>query len=92
MIEPHATKTIRSLEKAKGQIGTILGMIEKKRYCMDLVQQINAVIGLLRGANTLILESHLHTCGSKLHTSSAEEKEKFIKEIIRMCTVSQRKG
>lgn len=35
---------------------TIQKMVEEDRYCMDIAQQTNAALGLLRSANALILE------------------------------------
>jgi DNA-binding FrmR family transcriptional regulator len=58
---------------------------------MDLIQQCNAAIGVLQRVNNTILESHLHTCGKKLASLRSKEREEFIREILRACSVSQRK-
>jgi len=92
MIEPYAGQAIRNLRKAGGQLSTVLKMAETDRYCMDIIQQNNAVIGILQQANNLILESHLHTCGASLGSKSAKERQKFIKDILRACNVSRRKN
>jgi DNA-binding FrmR family transcriptional regulator len=91
MIEPYSTQAKNSLKKAQGQLATIVKMAEEDRYCMDVIQQVNAVIGILRQANNLILESHLHTCGKALASKDATTREKFITEIMRACEISQRK-
>lgn len=91
MLEPHLSKTQNNIKKVKGQMELVLKMLDEKRYCVDIIQQSNAAIGLLRQANNSMLESHLTTCGKKLSSSNKKEKEKFIKEIIRICTVSNRK-
>lgn len=70
----------------------ILKMIDEGRYCVDIIQQCNSAIGILRQANNMMLESHLQTCGSTLNSSNKEEKDEFIKEIIRACNVSNRKN
>lgn len=91
MIEPFATQSVRNLRKARGLVDAILRMAQDGRYCMDLIQQCNAAIGMLQQVNNVILESHLQTCGKKLASRNAEEKQEFIQEILRACAVSQRK-
>lgn len=92
MIEPFTTKILNSIKKARGQMDLITKMIKEGRYCMDVIQQCNSAIGILRQANNMMLESHLQTCGKKLNSSNKQEKEKFIKEILRACTISNRKN
>lgn len=92
MIEPFTTKILNSIKKARGQMDLITKMIEEGRYCMDIIQQCNSAIGILRQANNMMLESHLQTCGKKLNSSSKKEKEQFIKEVLRACTISNRKN
>lgn len=92
MIEPYKSETKKSLKKAQGQINRIQKMIDEDRYCVDIIQQSNAAIGLLRQANNTMLQSHLETCGHKLANKNVPEKKKFIQEIIRACNVSVRKN
>ena len=91
MIEPYAEQVKKNLQKASGQLNTVVKMAETDRYCMDIIQQINAVIGILQQANSLILESHLRTCGTSLASKSEEERNQFIREILRTCNMSWRK-
>ena len=91
MVEPFKTKTVNNIKKARGQLDLLLKMIEEDRYCVDIIQQANAAIGILKQANNMMLESHLHTCGKKLNSSNQKEREDFIKDIIRICNVSNRK-
>lgn len=91
MIEPYKKKTSLNLRKARGQIGRILTMIEDERYCIDIIQQCNAAIGMIRQANNFMLESHLHTCGKKIASPSKQESKKFIKEIIQAYNLTLRK-
>ncbi|MEK7655071.1 MAG: metal-sensing transcriptional repressor [Patescibacteria group bacterium] len=92
MREPHSGKAIRNLQKARGLMDTVVKMAEENRYCMDIIQQCNAITGIMQQTKNIILESHLETCGSKMASKDSEEREKFIKEILRACNVSQRKG
>lgn len=92
MIELYKKQSALALKKAIGQLNRALDMLEKDRYCIDIIQQCNAVLGLIRSANLSMLESHLKSCGKKLASTRAGEQEAFIKEIIRVCSVSSRKG
>ncbi len=84
MIEPYKAKIKLSLKKAQGQLKLLDKMLEEDRYCIDIAQQINAAVGLLKQINVTILENHLQTCGTnKLSSKSAEEKTQFIKELIK---------
>ncbi len=50
------------LKTAKGQIDGILKMIEEDRYCIDISNQIQACIAILKKSNYEILKEHLHGC------------------------------
>lgn len=91
MIDPYKSKAITNLKKANGQIERILKMIEKDEYCIDIAQQINAGVGLLKKTNHHVLESHLVTCSEKkLKKGDRESKELFAEEILRACNVTNR--
>jgi DNA-binding FrmR family transcriptional regulator len=70
---------------------TIQKMIDEDRYCMDVAQQINAALWLLKSANTTILEWHLNSCAShKLSSKDPNEKEAFIGELLHVFNISKR--
>lgn len=92
MKEIQAAKTMQNLRKARGLMDTVVKMAEDKRYCMDIIQQCNAITGIMQQTKNLILESHLETCGAKMASTDPEVRTKFIKEILRACNVTQRKG
>jgi len=90
MIEPYKTRAKKNLKKANGQIACVLGMIEEGKYCMDIAQQVNAALGLLKKVNDYILESHLITCSPKKLSGNMAVKRKFAGEILRVCNVTNR--
>jgi len=84
MIEPYRSKFEMNLKKVQGQINLLDKMLKEDRYCIDVAQQINAAIGLLKQMNSSILENHLLTCGSKkLNSKNSEERLAFSKELIK---------
>jgi len=84
MIEPYKNKVQLNLKKAQGQINLLKKMIDEQRYCVDIAQQVNAAIGMLKKVNDLILEGHLNSCAvHKLNSKKKAEREKFVKELIK---------
>jgi CsoR family transcriptional regulator, copper-sensing transcriptional repressor len=91
MIDPFKSKSLVRLKRAKGQIDGIIKMIEDDKYCADIITQLLALQGAVKGVTPLVLESHLNTCGAE-HLSSKNEKkrQKFIQEIVKTCELSSR--
>lgn len=90
MIEPYKKNILVALKKAHNHIPKIIKMIEEDKYCADIMQQILAVQGYLKSASSKSLESHLHTCGASLNSKKSEEKDRFIKELVRIFGVFNR--
>ncbi len=91
MISPYKSRAITNLKKTNGQITRVVKMIEEGKYCIDIAQQVNAALGLLKKTNNHILESHLLTCGTqKLAQKDQQGKHKFVQELLRACNVTNR--
>lgn len=91
MIQPYKDDVLKRLKRAKGQIDGIIKMVEDEKYCMDIMTQVLALSGSVKGAMPLILESHLHTCGAdNLASKNKSKKDKFIGELIKVINMSSR--
>ncbi|MEK9165392.1 MAG: metal-sensing transcriptional repressor [Patescibacteria group bacterium] len=55
-------KTLINFKKAQSLISKIIKMIEDNEYCIDIMQQNLAVVGLLKSAHQMLMENHLNTC------------------------------
>jgi len=76
---------LQFLKKIEGQIAGIQRMIEKKRYCVDILTQIHSVIGALHRVENQIFKRHLDCCViSSLKGKSEAEKQKKIDEVIEL--------
>jgi len=75
-------KSLVNFKKAQSHIGKIIKMIEKGEYCIDVMQQNLAVIGLLRSAHEMLMENHLNTCFKKAMGSKNEKKKQEMTEEI----------
>lgn len=81
-----------ALKKAQTSIATILKMIDEDKYCMDILQQILAVNGLLKSASNKILENHLHTCFSDgMKSKDSNIKSKLVKEVLDVVSLTSKK-
>ena len=76
-------KTLIGLKKAQSLMSKIIQMIEGGEYCISIMQQNLAAIGLLRSAHEGLMENHLNTCFKKAMASSNErKKQEMIEEIL----------
>ena len=57
-------------------------MSEKNEYCIDIMQQNLAVIGLLRSAHEMLMENHLNSCFKTAMASRNEKKKQQMTEEI----------
>ena len=78
-------KTLINFKKAQSLIAKIIKMIENDEYCIDIMQQNLAVIGLLKSAHQMLMESHLNSCFKRAMTSRNEKrKQEMIQEILKV--------
>lgn len=63
---PHVHGTHRDvvnrLKRANGHLQTIIGMIDGGRTCVDVAQQMHAVIRALEGAKETLIHDHIDHC------------------------------
>ncbi len=78
-------KTLINFKKAQSLLGKIIKMVEENEYCIDIMQQNLAVVGLLKSAHQMLMEGHLNTCFKKaMETKNEKRKQEMIKEILRV--------
>jgi len=91
MMIDQKEKTLINLRKAQTLMGKIMEMIEGKEYCVDIMQQNLAVIGLLKSAHQMLMENHLSTCFTKaMQTNHNKRKQEMIEEILKVTKLSNR--
>lgn len=78
-------KSLISFKKAQSHVGKIIKMMEEDKYCIDVMQQNLAVIGLLRSAHQMLMENHLDTCfKAAMGTNNQKRKQEMTEEILRV--------
>ncbi|HCP08448.1 MAG TPA: CsoR family transcriptional regulator, partial [Candidatus Moranbacteria bacterium] len=81
---------IIALKKAQTHLSNVIKMVEEKEYCIDILQQNLAVIGLLKSANNKLMERHLHSCFANVMKSANEKrKQEMIEEILTINKLSK---
>lgn len=91
MTVDNKKKSLVNIKKAIGILERVISMVEDGDYCIDVVQQNLASIGLIRSANNTILECHLRTCFKDAILSKDEKRqEEMIKELININNVKIR--
>ncbi len=78
--EPNK-KARNVINMATGSIIKIPAMVDDGRYCPEIIQQIDSVIGLLHSARKELLKGHLESC---LLDRLKNDKEGSIKELLKI--------
>ena len=73
---------LKRLRRMDGQVRGIQQMVEDDRYCLDVVNQVNALTAAAREVALLVLEDHLRGC-----VTEAVKEDKGDAAIKEMMTV-----
>lgn len=78
-------KTLINFKKAQSHLAKIIKMTEDGEYCIDIMQQNLAVIGLLKSAHQMLMEGHLGSCfKNAMESKNEKRKQEMIKEILQV--------
>ena len=82
---PSHEANLIALRRIEGQVRGVQKMITDRKYCIDILNQINAVKGALARVEEKILEKHLQNCVTQaLRGSSEKEKQQKLSEILKL--------
>ena len=64
MLHIHASHPdiIKRLRRAHGHLATVITMIEDRRACLDLAQQLHAVESAITNAKRELIHDHMEHC------------------------------
>lgn len=85
----HSEKTIRELvnrmNRIEGQVRGIKGMIERRAYCDDVLNQIASAQSALYGVSKLLLEKHMKSCvKDQLQSGDEQVVDEVLNTIFKM--------
>ena len=84
-------QTIINFKKAQSLLNKITEMTEEDKYCIDIMQQNLAVIGLLKSAHHKLMEGHLNSCFKNAMASKNDRKKKeMIDEMLKVSKLSNK--
>jgi DNA-binding FrmR family transcriptional regulator len=82
---------LTNFKKAHSLTQRLIKMSDEGKYCIDIMQQNLAAIGLLRVAHQKLMEDHLNHCFKEaMETGSSAKKKKMISEILSVMKLNNR--
>ena len=86
--EAEKSRIVKRLNRIEGQVRGVRQMIEENRYCLDEVQQANAIMAAVREVALLIMQDHL-TAGIAF-AASTDRTEDAIQDIMKVLRAAAR--
>lgn len=84
-------KSLIALKKARTSLNKVIKMQEDGSYCIDILQQLLAIKGLINSSSNQIMQNHLKHCFSQgLKTNDKKTEEKLIKELVQVINLNER--
>ena len=88
---PDHADNLVALRRIEGQVRGVQGMIENRKYCIDILTQISAVKGALSRVEEKILEKHIKNCVTDaVKGASEKEKKQKMDEILKLIRQARR--
>jgi DNA-binding FrmR family transcriptional regulator len=79
------TEVLSCLRKIEGQIRGVQKMIEEKKYCINILTQLHAIVGGVENVKDKILRKHFETCiVSAFKGNSKKDREEKMGEILNL--------
>ncbi len=75
--------TIKRLSRIEGQVRGIVRMIDEERYCIDILQQMQAIKSALAKVEDAILKDHMATCvETAIESGNPNQQRKKFDELV----------
>ena len=82
---PSHEDNLVALRRIEGQIRGVQKMIESRKYCIDILNQICAIKGALARVEEKVLEKHFQHCVTEaVEGDSKQEKQQKLDEILKL--------
>lgn len=66
-------ETLHRLSRIAGQVQGIRKMVEERKYCIDIVTQVQAARSALHAVELQILQKHMNHCVSEAFASGSKK-------------------
>ena len=82
---PSHEYNLVALRRIEGQVRGVQKMVENRKYCIDILNQIYAIKGALGRVEEKIIEKHLKNCVTQaIKGNSEKEKKQKMDEILKL--------
>ena len=89
---PSHRDSLVALRRIEGQVRGVQKMVENRKYCIDILNQIHAIKGALVRIEEKIIERHFQNCVTQaIKGSSEREKQQKLDEILTLIRKSRTK-
>jgi uncharacterized protein len=84
-LHAHAShpETKMRLKRAAGHLAKVVEMVHSGRECVDILQQLSAVISALEASRVTLLQDHVRTCIAPAISVDSQYLVKDLEIIIR---------
>lgn len=82
-------KAVRRLRIIEGQVRGLQSMVEKEKYCVDIITQTSAIKEALSGIEDLLLQNHLST--HIIEQIKSGKNKQAISEILKVYRLAQKR-
>lgn len=73
---------LNRLRSIAGHVNGIVRMVEDDQYCIDVINQIQAVQAALNKVSVMVLDDHMHHCVTDaIRSQDPSERERVLTEI-----------
>jgi CsoR family transcriptional regulator, copper-sensing transcriptional repressor len=91
MDEVNKKAVSQRLASAAGHIKGIERMVADDVYCIDVIQQIQAVQAALNKVSAMILDDHLRSCvTTAIQGEDPQERERVLEEVTSVFSVASK--
>lgn len=81
---PKHKEALNTLKIALGQLNAVIKMTEDERYCIDISNQVEATVSLLKKAQRSIIKDHLNHCLiESVKEGNSDEKLEEINNLLK---------
>jgi DNA-binding FrmR family transcriptional regulator len=78
-------KLLNRLKRIEGQVGGVTRMVEEDRYCIDILNQIQAIHAALVRVESELLKDHVgHCIESAIVSGDQEEQRQKASELVEL--------
>ncbi len=82
---PDHKENIVSLKRIEGQVRGVQKMVEDRKYCVDILTQIQSIKGAISRVERDILQRHIENCVvNAIKGKSQKERQTKLDEIMKL--------